>query len=51
MGPDVCKAILDFLNGGSMPCMLNHTNIARVPKISVPVSVNDLSRSSQRNLL
>lgn len=41
MGSKVCKTVLEFLNGGGVPNWLNHTNIILVPKISVPLSVND----------
>lgn len=41
VGEMVCYAILNFLNGGSMPCPLNHTYLALIPKANNPTYFNE----------
>jgi len=37
--PEVCQAILHFLNSGVMDSSINITHIALIPKVDSPVSV------------
>jgi hypothetical protein len=36
MGDDICKAVLEFLNGKDMPEVVNNTVIVIIPKIKNP---------------
>lgn len=37
----MCVVALDFLNGGSLPSIVNFTYITLIPKVQNPVSVNE----------
>lgn len=39
---DVCKAVLDFFNGGNLPENLNETVVTLIPKVPLPESINHL---------
>jgi hypothetical protein len=39
LGPDMCAAILGFLNGGEMPASINDTAITLIPKVWRPQSI------------
>jgi hypothetical protein len=39
LGDDVCRAVLAFLNGGSMPDVVNDTILVLIPKVKKPSGV------------
>jgi hypothetical protein len=39
LGPDLCAAILGFLNGGEMPASINDTAITLIPNVRQPQSI------------
>lgn len=47
----MCAVALDFLNGGSLPSVVNFTYITLIPKIQNPVSVNEFRPLSSYNIL
>ena len=51
LGGDICKTILEVLNSGRMPCSLNTTHIALIPKVKNPSSVVDFRPISLCNVL
>ncbi|XP_042972999.1 uncharacterized protein LOC122304801 [Carya illinoinensis] len=51
VGEDVCRAALQFLNGGRMDGGLNHTFVALIPKLKEPKSVNDFRPISLCNVM
>jgi hypothetical protein len=51
MGGKVCRVILDILNSGVLPCDLNKTYIALIPKMKAPTSVSDFRPISLCNVL
>jgi hypothetical protein len=51
MGVEVCRAVLDTLNSGSMPPYLNMTHIVLIPKIKDPVKVTDFRPINPCNVL
>ncbi|KAF5459673.1 hypothetical protein F2P56_019600 [Juglans regia] len=51
VGDDVCGAVLQFLNGGTMVSSLNYTYIALIPKVSDPKNVNEFRPISLCNVM
>lgn len=39
---DVCRAVMNFFNGGEIPMELNETMVTLIPKIPLPESINHL---------
>jgi hypothetical protein len=48
---EVCKAILEFLNGGVLDASLNETFITLIPKIKNPLRIIDYRPISLYNIL
>lgn len=51
VGEEVCKAILNFLNGGEMNQSLDHTYIVLTPKVKEPALATDYRLISLCNIL
>jgi len=51
VGGDVCKAVLEFLNGGRFDAGLNSTNIVLIPKVNSPSNPSDFWPISLCNVL
>lgn len=51
MGPGIIAAVLNFLNGGSMPDGLNRTTIVLIPKTRNPQGMKDFRPISLCNVL
>jgi exonuclease III len=51
VGGDVCKAVLEFLNGGRFDVGLNSTNIVLIPKVNSPSNPSDFRPISLCNVL
>lgn len=51
VGEDVTDACISWLNAGSFPNGLNHTNVALIPKVEGPKSVRDLRPISLCNVV
>jgi hypothetical protein len=51
VGGDVCKAVLEFLNGGQFDAGLNTTNIVLIPKVNSPSNPFDFRPISLCNVL
>jgi hypothetical protein len=51
MGTEVCRAVLDILNSGVMPPLLNRTHIVLIPKVRNPICVTDFRPISLCNVL
>jgi hypothetical protein len=51
VGGDVCKAVLEFLNGGRFDAGLNSTNIVLIPKVNSPSNPSDFRPISLCNVL
>jgi len=50
-GSEVCEAVLNFLNGGSLDTKLNATNLVLIPKISNPSRVTEYRPISLCNVI
>ena len=50
-GKDICKVVLEFLNGKGRLSKLNHTNVVLIPKNSSPSTVKDFKLISLCNVL
>lgn len=48
---DVTKAVLDFLNGGHMPDVINKTIIVLIPKVKNPRNITQYSPISLCNVV
>jgi hypothetical protein len=51
LGPDIVTAVLDFLNGGTMPVEFNHTTIVLIPKTRNPQNMKEFRPISLCNVL
>lgn len=51
LGPDVCLAVLEFLNGGDVPDIVNNTVIVLIPKIKHPQELTQFRPISLCNVL
>ncbi|XP_059431505.1 uncharacterized protein LOC132165008 [Corylus avellana] len=51
VGKDICNAILESLQSGSMPEFLNFTHIVLIPKLKNPSSVSDYRPISLYNVI
>jgi hypothetical protein len=40
LGPDICKAVIGFLNGGDMPAIVNNTILVLIPKVKKNARIN-----------
>lgn len=48
---DVCKAVMNFFNGGQIPNELNETLVTLIPKVPLPESINQLRPISCCNFI
>ncbi|XP_071705361.1 uncharacterized protein [Rutidosis leptorrhynchoides] len=51
VGPDVCKAVIDFFNNSQLLTEINHTILALIPKVETPCKVNDYRPISCCNVI
>ena len=51
VGPHVCEAVLNFLNGGELPVDLNLTTIVLIPKVRNLVEMKQFRPISLCNVL
>ena len=51
VGPHVCEAVLNFLNGGELPADLNLTTIVLIQKVKNPVEMKQFRPISLCNVL
>ncbi|GJS37922.1 putative RNA-directed DNA polymerase, eukaryota, reverse transcriptase zinc-binding domain protein [Tanacetum coccineum] len=51
VGDDVCKSIRDFFGNGQILREINHTFIALIPKVSIPLRINDYRPISCCNVI
>jgi hypothetical protein len=51
VGPEVCEAVLAFLNFGHMNGSINATNIVLIPKVNAPSSVTEFRPISLCNVI
>ncbi|GJQ94484.1 protein LAZ1 [Tanacetum coccineum] len=51
MGDDVCKSIRDFFGNGQILKEINHTFIALIPKVFIPLRINDYHPISCCNVI
>jgi hypothetical protein len=51
VGGDVCRAVLEFLNGGQFDAGLNVTNTVLIPKVTSPSNLTDFRPISLCNVL
>lgn len=51
VGEDVTREVLQFLNGGNMPCKWNDTTVVLIPKVQNPDKLKDLRPISLCNVI
>jgi hypothetical protein len=51
IGPDVCAAVLTFLNGGDMPTIVNNTVLVLIPKVKTPQDLSQFRPIALCNVL
>jgi len=51
LGPSVTLAVLEFLNGGEMPAMINNTTIVLIPKVKNPQEMKQFRPISLCNVV
>lgn len=51
VGPSVCQAVMNFLDGGMLPDGINHTTIVLIPKIKNPQDMKHFRPISSCNVI
>jgi hypothetical protein len=51
LGADICRAVLAFLNGGSMPDVVNDTILVLIPKVKNPQELSQFRPIALCNVL
>ncbi|CAN6335307.1 unnamed protein product, partial [Urochloa humidicola] len=51
IGPEICSAVLEFLNGGDMPQIVNNTVLVLIPKVKNPQDLSQLMPIALCNVL
>jgi hypothetical protein len=51
LGCDITRAALDFLNGGTMPAVVNDTTLALIPKVKNPQELSQFRPIALCNVL